>query len=466
MHEHQQKVKRISQEVADFYKRKKPFYIYHGSTNTTRYVQFTKDQTLDISDLNQVLNIDTENHLATVEPNVPMDRLVDATIAKGYVPRVVMEFPGITVGGGIQGFAGESSSYKWGMFQNTCTSLEIVLGNGKQVTTSPTKEPSLYYSTCGSFGSLGVLTSATIQLLPAKKYVQLTYVPVYSFEEAVDTTVHYTKQANYDYIDGIMFNKNSGIIMVGTLSDTKVGKKVQFLRATDNWFYLHAQEIANKRTEYTESIPLKDYLFRYDRGAFWVGRFPYERAHWPFNRFTRWLVDPLLHTRKLYQALHDSGASQQYLIQDLALPVNKTVDFFNYIDTHFNTYPLWICPLQLGKKWTMVRKDSPEFAINIGVWDNHPFYNYDKFIAANRQLESKLNELGGQKWFYAHAYYKEDEFWDIYNKPVYDKLRKQYHAEILPTIYDKIRTKGRKPVSIKRASVRTLFNMTKLKIKP
>ena len=403
--------------------------------------------------------------MAIVEPNVPMDLLVHETMAKGLVPRVVMEFPGITVGGGVQGFAGESSSYKWGMFQNTCTSLEIVLGNGKVVTTSPSKDPNLYYGTCGSFGTLGVLTKATVQLRPAKKYVHLTYIPVYSFEEAVTTTMKYTKQANYDYIDGIMFSKNCGVIMIGTLSDAKVGKKERFLRATDNWFYLHAQTVANKRAEYTESIPLKDYLFRYDRGAFWVGRFPYERAHWPYNRFTRWLVDPLLHTRKLYQALHDSGASQQYVVQDLALPVNKTVEFLNYIDTHFKTYPLWICPLLLGKKWTMVRKGSPDFAINIGVWDNHPFYNYNEFVTANRQIESKLNDIGGQKWFYAHSYYTENEFWNVYNKSTYNALRKEYHAENLPTIYEKIRTKGRKKVQIKRASIRTLFNMTKLKIK-
>ena len=44
---------------------------------------------------------------ALVEPNVPMDRLVAATLQCGLIPPVVMEFPAITVGGGFTGTAGE-----------------------------------------------------------------------------------------------------------------------------------------------------------------------------------------------------------------------------------------------------------------------------------------------------------------------------------------------------------------------
>jgi hypothetical protein len=252
--------------------------------------------------------------------------------------------------------------------------------------------------------------------------------------------------------------------MLGRLSDVKTGPVVRFSRAYDNWFYIHAQKISDRRVEYSESIPLTDYLFRYDRGAFWVGRYPYERAHWPFNRFTRWLVDPLLHTRKLYQALHASGASQQYLIQDLALPTQNTVKFMDYIDQKFQTYPLWLCPLKLDRDWIMMRENSAKSVINVGVWDNHAFVDHDEFVAANRQLEAKLRELGGQKWFYAHAYYTEAEFWSIYNKQRYDRLRKKYHAERLPTVYQKIQNKARKPVQIRKASFRTLFGLTKLKI--
>lgn len=63
---------------------------------------------VDTSGLNHVITIDTKSMTALVEPNVPMDALVEATLREGLLPPVVMEFPGITVGGGFAGTAGES----------------------------------------------------------------------------------------------------------------------------------------------------------------------------------------------------------------------------------------------------------------------------------------------------------------------------------------------------------------------
>ena len=40
------------------------------------------------------MRVDTKKNVALVEPNVPMDNLVDATLRHGLVPPVVMEFPG------------------------------------------------------------------------------------------------------------------------------------------------------------------------------------------------------------------------------------------------------------------------------------------------------------------------------------------------------------------------------------
>ena len=42
------------------------------------------------------------------------------------------------------------------------------------------------------------------------------------------------------------------------------------------------------------------------------------------------------------------------------------------------------------------------------------------------------------KWGYANHYYPEEDFWSMFDKPWYDALRKKYHAEYLPTIFDKV----------------------------
>ena len=95
METHKNAVAKISAQVKYFHERKKPFRIYHGSTNSTRPSRRQRDQMIDITNLNHVLRVDTEAKSALVEPNVPMDALVEATLPHGLIPPVVMEYPGV-----------------------------------------------------------------------------------------------------------------------------------------------------------------------------------------------------------------------------------------------------------------------------------------------------------------------------------------------------------------------------------
>ena len=42
------------------------------------------------------------------------------------------------------------------------------------------------------------------------------------------------------FVDGIMFSKNSGVVMVGNFSDKQNLPISTFCKASDEWFYLHA----------------------------------------------------------------------------------------------------------------------------------------------------------------------------------------------------------------------------------
>ncbi|KAH0391010.1 FAD-binding domain-containing protein, partial [Aureobasidium melanogenum] len=138
LNQHNIAVNNLSTRVAEFHSNKQKFRISHGSTNSTR--QTSKGpHVLDVSALNKVLKVDVDRKIAYVEPNVPMDRLVEATLPYGLVPPVVMEFPGITAGGGYAGTAGESSSFKHGFFNHTIESVEMILATGEVVKCSPTE---------------------------------------------------------------------------------------------------------------------------------------------------------------------------------------------------------------------------------------------------------------------------------------------------------------------------------------
>jgi Delta24-sterol reductase len=446
--EHERRVAALAEQVKSFYARQGPFKVYHGSTNSTRVLEFDRRRMVDLSGFTYVLGVDPERKTALVEANVPMDTLVRATLRYGLVPPVVMEFPGITVAGGLQGGAGESSSFKWGGFHETLNWFEMVLGNGEVVRASRELRPDLFFGAAGSYGSLGVVTAAEVQLIPAAKYVELEHLPVRSFEQAVAVLAEQTAKRP-DFVDGILFGRDQGVIMVGTLAETTNAPVVRFSRAWDDWFYLHARRCLQSNRPRREAVPLADYLFRYDRGGFWMGEYAFKRFNKPYNRFTRWLADSLMHTRKMYEALQASGVSQEFIIQDLALPPERAVEFLEYVDHDFGLYPLWLCPLKIdshGDRGQFLSRPLADGqAVNVGVWGFRS-HDLDEVVAANRALEAKLTELGGRKWLYAYAYYSEEEFWRLYDRKWYGALRKKYHAETLPTVYDKVCRNQRQPV--------------------
>src|SRR5437016_2351039 len=109
---HDQKVQEVRDQIKSFYKQKKKIRIYHGTTTTTRKISFKKGELIDISELNQILEINKEEKYLVAEPNVSMEKLFKESVKAGLIPPVVMESPSITIGGGVQGGAGESGSFK------------------------------------------------------------------------------------------------------------------------------------------------------------------------------------------------------------------------------------------------------------------------------------------------------------------------------------------------------------------
>jgi FAD/FMN-containing dehydrogenase len=453
MDRHRLAVQKISQTVSSFFARREPYRVHKGSTNSTR-PRPAGSNTVDISPLRNVLSVDRDRRVALVEPNVAMDALVEATLPHGLVPPVVMEFPGITAGGGFAGTAGESSSFRHGYFDEGVERVEMVLADGSVVDVRPEGERAdLFRGAAGAVGTLGLTTLLEVKLMEARKFVRATYRRTSSVAEAVRVVEEEVGKEGNDYVDGILYSKDHGVVISGQLTDEKPeGVKPQtFSGAWDPWFYLHVEEKTRAARDGTveEYIPLAEYLFRYDRGGFWVGKAAFDYfAFTPFNRLTRWFLDDFLHTRMLYRALHGSGESARMIVQDLAMPFATTEKFVDYTAQELDIWPLWLCPLKKRGPPTFhpfttlpggVRSEIDEhMMLNVGLWGWGPS-NPQAFMKANRAVEAKVRELGGMKWLYAHTYYPEQEFWEMYGgRQWYDQLREKYNATGLPSVWNKV----------------------------
>ncbi|KKY27060.1 putative 24-dehydrocholesterol reductase precursor [Phaeomoniella chlamydospora] len=492
MNRHAAAVAEIASKVRQFYDLKVPFRISHGSTNSTRLSTRRENQIIDTSALRHVIKVDVQKKTALVEPNVPMDKLADATMKYGLIPPVVMEFPGITAGGGYAGTSGESSSFKHGFFDRTVREVEMVLADGEIIKANESEKADLFHGAAGALGSMGITTLLEINLEDAHSHVETTYHPVSSISEAVSKIHELTTRTDLDYVDGILFSPTHGVLVTGRRTNNPDPSHTTrtFTNSWDPWFYLHAQSTTTKnpnpQNPTVESIPLYDYLFRYDRGGFWVGRSAFHyMLNFPFNRFTRWFLDDFLRTRMLYKALHASGYSRQYVVQDLALPYETAEQFIDYTVEKFNIWPLWLCPLKQSPAPTMhphiIPISQPSHStisppsdpsslppmLNIGLWGFAPPTSScpRAFTALNLDLEARLKQFGGMKWLYATAYYSSSQFWEMFDKKWYDSLRKKYRAESLPSTFDKVKGKG-SDVSEEEEEGKEGWKMKSLRIRP
>lgn len=452
---HSQKLERIQKQIRAYHKAGKQAKMYHGSTNSTRLPDHELAR-VDVSDLTEIIEINTNEMYVLVEPNVPLDKLVAATIARGVVPPMIAEFPGITVGGAVQGGSGESSSHYYGLFSDTCLEYEVVLGNGEVVTCSREKHADLFSGLACAFGSLGALTLVKIKLIPATTYVEMTYHPVTSVQAMKDKVTERVDDGA-DFVDGIMYSPEYGIVVEGAYTNKRSSSLARFSRFWNDWFYLHVQRSMRGHTQsLRETTPLTDYLFRYDRGAFWVAKYGFNRV--PFNRFTRLLFAGIFKTRTLFKLVHASGYAYVYYAQDICLPQESFVKFGEYNDSDLGVYPLWICPLRTTEDKLAPTHLNTDMVINVGIWGIAQKPSPDDFKTRNRQIEKQVRRLGGRKVLYAHAYYTPSEFWQIYDHHWYSQLRRKYRATtVFPDIFDKTYTRPLGFTPSRRRGLRGLF---------
>lgn len=442
MAEHQVVVNKISSEIKEYNSshNNKKLRFDHGSTNSTRD-QSDKDKYyfIDISNLGDVLEVNTEHLYALVEPSVSMDKLAKFTLEYGLIPPVVMEFPGITAGGAVNGATLEASSYKYGQFNDNCLEYEIILGNGDVIKASEKENKDLFYGISGSYGSLGLLTLIKVKLIQIKPYVRTIFSYLSGYEKTIHELKNLTTAKEVDFVDSIIFSPIDSVVMEGYFHELKDEHLETFSKGSDEWFYERAKKVVHDKQKYEEIIPIYDFLFRYNRGAYWMGDYIFPLLHIPDDRITKTVLNPVMNTRKLYDGLHASNISQDFFIQDFYCPLENALKFLEKSEKKLEIFPIWLCPM---KPAVEDQKLSPSFIetdliIDIGIWGQSDKYLLDK-IGLNRYFEIFAKELNSRKMLYAHAYYTEKEFWSIYEKKWYEHLRKKYFADkVFPDIWQK-----------------------------
>jgi Delta24-sterol reductase len=453
---HAKKVKKLQEKLK---KSVKKVALSSTCSNTLREGIYKNHlDKIDLSSFTDIIKIDAENGFAYIEPRITFSDLCKATLKKGWIPQVVPEFKSITVGGAIMGGALESSSFRFGQFNDTCSEYELVLGNGEKVKASPEKNNDLFYGISGSYGTIALLTLVKLKLLRAKPFVTLDIFPFSTLEHLLD---FFSKNGSCDFLEGIAFAQNRFLAIRGTLSDHCTQKTFRQKKYYDPWYISHLSEIHSPKTE---SMSLEEYLFRFDRGAFWMGCFLSSfknllRGIFKINvkQITNRLKKPhtfqipfllrfcfggLFSSTNLYKIWHrvdEKIKENLFFIQDFYTPLEKVESFITFIKENLNIFPLWICPI---KATTHPQFCAPHYnpassLINIGV------YGIPQKSIPISQLtslcEKKIVSCSGKKMLYSLTYYDKKTFNEVYNQEKFESLRKKFHAEKrFPSLYNKV----------------------------
>ncbi|HET9078306.1 MAG TPA: FAD-linked oxidase C-terminal domain-containing protein [Acidimicrobiales bacterium] len=132
--------------------------------------------------MNAIREIDTDNHVAVVQPGVTLDQLDRATADHGLVYPV---FPGessASLGGNVNTNAGGMRAVKYGVTRHQVLGLEAVLGDGSVIRSGgrfvkSTAGYDLTQLIVGSEGTLAVVTEAILRLYPRPRYAATILAP-------------------------------------------------------------------------------------------------------------------------------------------------------------------------------------------------------------------------------------------------------------------------------------------------
>ncbi|MBI3547054.1 MAG: FAD-binding oxidoreductase [Gammaproteobacteria bacterium] len=411
-----------------------------STSNLFRDRQETSARKLDVRDFNNVLQVTDE--YVEVEGMTPYAKLAAECLKHHVMPAVVPQLKSITIGGATVGCGIESSSFRYGLVHETVQEMEILLGDGRIVCCTPENEHrDLFYGFPNSYGTLGYALKIKAKVAPVKPYVKLTHA-VYA-----DAKIYFAELArqcartDVDFVDGVVFGRREMVITLGQFTN--------HAPYVSDYTYknIYYRSLRQRQEDY---LSVEDYLWRWDTDWFWCSKNlgaqnPLIRRLYGKSRLNSISYTQIMRWNSRWKLLQRFqrllGMHAESVIQDVEVPIEAAEEFLSFYHETIRFTPVWICPTRCfnpAARFDLYPMDPKKLYVNFGFWDvirgrkklPPGFYN--------RQVETKVMSLGGIKSLYSDSYFTPQQFWKIYNKDAYEKLKQKYDPQgALKDIYRK-----------------------------
>lgn len=372
------------------------------------------DEKIDVSDLTDIIAIDPVARTCTAESGAMFADVVAATLRHGLVPIVVPELATITIGGAVSGCSIESMSFVHGGFHDTCLSYEVIAGTGEVLHCTPSNDNQLVFQMMhGAFGTLGILAKLTFKLVPATPYVHVVYERYSSVTDYRAAIMRHAQTRDCDFMDGIIHAPDLLVLSIG-----RFVTEAPYTHAYD-WTRVYWTSTRERSEDYLKTA---DYLFRYDRGVTNV-----RPKSFLGRLFFGKLLDSgaLLRLADRFHFLLDRNDKPTVTL-DVFLPSTKVEEFLAWYQRDINFFPLWCVPYRRVRDYEWLANDFYTKLHDDQMFIDLAIYGMKQAgeVNVHRVLERKLAELGGMKTLISHNYYTPEEFWQTWNKPNYEAVKR------------------------------------------
>jgi hypothetical protein len=369
------------------------------------------DEKIDVSDLDEVLEIDPIAQTCTAEPGVTFVDLVEATLRHGLVPVVVPELKTVTIGGAVSGCSVESMSFRYGGFHDSCLAYEVITTDGDVLHCTADNEHALVFQLMhGSFGTLGVLSKLTFRLVPAKPFVQVTYDTFSTLPAFMAAIRRHYVDRDVDFMDGILHGPTKYVLCLGQFVDD-----APYTHRYD-WVTVYYRTTAKRKTDYLKT---PDYFFRYDRGV---------TNPTPRSFLGRLLFGKVLDSTtvlRLAERFHRVLLSKKPNVTlDMLLPFSKVEPFMKWYRGAIDYFPIWCVPYRVPRAYEWIDSAYLE-GLDDDLFVDLAVYGLEQPAHRNyyKELEDALLRVQGVKTLISHNYFDEATFWKIWNKPNYAAVK-------------------------------------------
>ena len=125
---------------------------------------------IDMGTLSTIHSVEPERMV--VDAGAKWSAVIDAALARGLTPPVLTAYNELSVGGtlSVGGIGGMSHLY--GMQTDNVLELDVVVADGRELTCSATRNPDLFDAVRAGLGQVGIITRATLRLMPAPERVR------------------------------------------------------------------------------------------------------------------------------------------------------------------------------------------------------------------------------------------------------------------------------------------------------